>query len=274
MQPSNGSTGHRRSRQEYIQLVDNLIGEGQAIQRGIQTRVVDDDVYGDAADLGLSMLREEKVVDRSRFVVWQSNWATLLAELFPQAHPQRARVDSLCNCSADPSILEEMVALLVAMRQSLENGLVSVPEASPKSLTFSAEVFESLADAELKERCSDILKGPAKFDRAVNQATLVLEDRIRNRSGLGKTWIGTGLVNKALNGDPEKTILMISDDKDEHEGLCHICRGIMQAFRNPTHHYVTSKYTREEAIAVCAFIDTLLTAIGGARVVKLPECHE
>ncbi len=74
------------------------------------------------------------------------------------------------------------------------------------------------------------------------------------------------MVNKALSADLAKTILRTSDDNDEHEGICHICRGIMQAFRNPTHHYITDKYSREDAIKLCAFIDNLLKIIDRASV--------
>ena len=271
MLPSKGTSGPRRSREEYMQLASELIAEGQAIQRDIETRVVDGDVTGDAALLGISMLHEEKIVDRSRFVSWQSSWATLLTELVPPTHPQRQRFEDLCNSYADPSALEEMLALLVGMRQGIEKGLLEVPTASFSGPAVLTTVFDSLMDGELKERCSDILTAPGKFDRVVNQATLVLEDRIRKCSGLSKSWTGVGLVNKALNADLAKTILLTSADKDEHEGICHICRGIMQAFRNPTHHYITDKYTREDAIKLCAFVDNLLRAIDDAKVQNMPQ---
>lgn len=127
-------------------------------------------------------------------------------------------------------------------------------------------LYNSLADASLKDRCSDILTGRKNFDRVINQATLVLEDRIRQRAGLPKTLVGTSLVNKALNTDLAKTVLQVSRDQDEHEGICHICRGVMMAFRNPTHHHLTDAYSREDALKVCAFIDNLLQFIDSAHV--------
>jgi len=129
-------------------------------------------------------------------------------------------------------------------------------------------LYNSLTDEELKGRCSDILTAPSNFDRVINQATLVLEDRIRRKSKITESLTGVALVNKVLNTDLSKTILKISDDKDQHEGICHICRGVMQAFRNPTHHHILDKYTREEALKVCAFIDDLLHLIDDAQVIS------
>jgi hypothetical protein len=129
-------------------------------------------------------------------------------------------------------------------------------------------LYNSITDEELKSRCSDILTAPSNFDRPINQATLILEDRIRKKSKTTEPLNGVALVNKLLNTDLSKTILKISDDKDEHEGICHICRGIMQAFRNPTHHHILDKYTREQALKVCAFIDDLLHLIDDAQVIS------
>ncbi len=42
----------------------------------------------------------------------------------------------------------------------------------------------------------------------------------------------------------------------------------MGAFRNPTHHRTTDRFSREDALKVCAFIDNLLRAIDEAEVVS------
>lgn len=126
-------------------------------------------------------------------------------------------------------------------------------------------LYNSIKDEELKSRCSDILAAPGNFDRVVNQATLVFEDRIRTKAKLDKTFIGVGLVNTALNPNLAKTILIISQDEDEHRGICDICRGIMAAFRNSSHHYLID-YSREDALKVCAFIDNLLKLIDNSKL--------
>jgi hypothetical protein len=126
-------------------------------------------------------------------------------------------------------------------------------------------LYNSITDKVLKERCSDILTAPGNFDRVINQATTVLEDRIRSKSNL-MDLIGVDLVNRAINPEPSKSILVINGSKEEHEGLHYICKGIMLAFRNPTHHKITDKYRREDALKVCAFIDNILSVLEGAKL--------
>jgi len=50
------------------------------------------------------------------------------------------------------------------------------------SLKFAIEHL--IEDQQLRSRCQDILMASANFDRPINQATLVLEDRIRKPSPL------------------------------------------------------------------------------------------
>ncbi len=121
-------------------------------------------------------------------------------------------------------------------------------------------IYNSIDDEELSNRCSDILSAHSNFDRVINQATLVLENRIRNKAKADRRLVGVELVNKILNTDINKAFLKISEDPSEHEGICHICRGMMMSYRNPTHHTLTD-YSREEALKVTAFIDTLLKII-------------
>jgi len=126
-------------------------------------------------------------------------------------------------------------------------------------------IYNSIKDEELKSRCSDILSSLGNFDRVINQATLVLEDRIRVKSKLSDL-TGVTLVNKAINSELKKSVLQTSDDPDEHEGMAHICRGIVLSYRNPTHHRIIENYTREDSIKFCAFIDILLTIIDNSKL--------
>ena len=122
-------------------------------------------------------------------------------------------------------------------------------------------IYNSIRDEELKSRCADILTASSNFDRVVNQASQVLEDRIRTKSGLDRSFVGIKLISKALNADRSKSVLIVSENNEEHEGFCHICRGIMLAFRNPTHHYLSDSFKREDALKFTAFIDNLLQIV-------------
>ena len=129
-------------------------------------------------------------------------------------------------------------------------------------------IYNSIKDEELKSRCADILTASGNFDRVINQASQVLEDRIRKKSELGRSFVGVKLVNKALNTDKLKTVLIVSENDEEHEGFCHICRGIMLAFRNPTHHYLSDSFLREDALKFTAFIDNLLKILHKCKVIS------
>jgi len=128
-------------------------------------------------------------------------------------------------------------------------------------------LYNSIKDEELKGRCADLLSAPSNFDRAINQATQVLEDRIRTMSSSNQDLTGTQLVNTVIKSEIGKTVLKVSDDDGEQKGFADICRGVMFAFRNPTHHQISDKFGREDALKVCAFIDSLLGVIEKADVI-------
>jgi len=129
-------------------------------------------------------------------------------------------------------------------------------------------IYNSIKDEELKSRCADILSAPSNFDRVINQATQILENRIRTKSGLDRSFVGIKLINKALNSDSSKSVLIASENNDEHEGFCHICRGIMLAFRNPTHHYLSDSFLREDALKFTVFVDNLLKIVDKCKIIS------
>jgi uncharacterized protein (TIGR02391 family) len=134
--------------------------------------------------------------------------------------------------------------------------------------TTSKSIDELISDGILRGRIRNIVLGKRNFDIAVNQATLVLEDRLRNRakSRIQKRVVGVDLVNLACKSDLNQTILRLSENPDEQDGLTNILRGVTLAFRNPTHHHLVENLTREDAIRVCAFIDLLLRVVDNATV--------
>jgi uncharacterized protein (TIGR02391 family) len=127
-------------------------------------------------------------------------------------------------------------------------------------------IYNSIQDGQLKAWCADLLSAPGSFDRVINQSTLVLEDRIRSKSGSTSGAVGVALVNEVIKAEPHKSVLKISDDKNEQDGYASILRGVVGAYRNPTHHQLLDHITREEALKVCAFIDGLLKIVDGATV--------
>jgi hypothetical protein len=127
-------------------------------------------------------------------------------------------------------------------------------------------LYNSIRDTELRDRCGDLLTASSNFDRVINQATLILEDRLRKKAGLDRRLYGAGLASAAINSDPQNSRLVLSDTPSEQEGYANIVRGIMQALRNETHHTISEDFSRQDAFAVCGFIDRILRLIDKATV--------
>jgi uncharacterized protein (TIGR02391 family) len=134
---------------------------------------------------------------------------------------------------------------------------------------YKATIASLIQDDELRERCADLLVANKHFDRAINQATLVLEDRMRHKAQPLKKLVGENLVGFAFNEELAKTVLQVSSaDSDDQRGFTQILRGIVPTFRNKTHHHVTATFGREDAMRVCGFIDVLLRIVDGSQKVR------
>lgn len=126
-------------------------------------------------------------------------------------------------------------------------------------------LINAIENQELKNRCLDLLTAKGSFDRVINQATQVLEDAIRQKSGITDKH-GADLINTVFKENPSESILVIDGESEEHQGFGHICRGIMLGFRNLTHHKLIDKFSREDALKFCGFIDVLLKYINSAKL--------
>lgn len=178
------------------------------------------------------------------------------AFLIPSSHMNEER--KTCNVEAAKSKVNQMINLLKTIEGC----------GTDEKMVTADNLLKSIKDKELQSRCIDLLSAKDNFDRVINQATLVLEDRIRVKSEIVERLEGVKLVNKVLNTDLSKTVLKVSDNPDEQQGFCDMCRGIMLSFRNPTHHHLTDKFTREDALKQCAFIDLLLGMVDSAEKVR------
>ncbi len=124
----------------------------------------------------------------------------------------------------------------------------------------SATIRTLLLDDQLYARCKDLLQAPRHYDRVIREATTVLDDRLKKITGI-KNMNPENLVGKVLNPDPSRAVIEISADRSEQDAVYSICKGIMLGFRNPAHHSLSDKFTREDALKFCGFVDTALGLI-------------
>lgn len=130
-------------------------------------------------------------------------------------------------------------------------------------------LYNSIQDTQLQKRCGDILiEASGAFDRVINQATQILEDRIKKKAGLEETTlIGLPLVSKAIHSKLEHTILKFNDNPDIQEHYASLFKGIIGVYRNPTHHGLEFECSREDALKFCSYIDLLLKEVDNSETI-------
>jgi hypothetical protein len=120
-------------------------------------------------------------------------------------------------------------------------------------------------DQQLYGRCKDLFRAKRHFDRVIREATTLLDDRLKAKTGI-QNLNPENLVGKAVNPDLSKTVIEVSSNPAEQAGFHNICRGIMLAFRNRAHHSLSDAFTREDALKFCGFLDTILGMIDNATI--------
>ncbi len=185
------------------------------------------------------------------------------------------------------SINSKIASLENLAEQGIFNGLVPIQlvVASAEPVPLRIEVADSmhhdvsspscvmrveLMDPELLRRCGDLYEKFAdspehqdRFDTVLREASTVLEDRIREVSGLAQNLIGLDLVSRALASNTGE--LIISDEPSEQEGGHALFRGFFGLVRNTVAHNIVPAYTKERAAQVLALADYLLFLLSRAR---------
>ncbi len=130
-------------------------------------------------------------------------------------------------------------------------------------------LYSNIENTELQKRCLDILSSKDAFDRVINQATQVLETAIKKKANLEDTKLtGLNLVSKVIAPKKENTILLFSENPELQEAYAFLYKGIIGAYRNPTHHTTDYVCTRQDALKVCGFIDFLLKELEHSKNIK------
>ncbi len=152
-------------------------------------------------------------------------------------------------------ILAEKGDEVEGLRQQVDVLTAKVAEAETRSL--------NIVDDGLRDRCLDLLVRPGKADAAVREASVLLENRLREVSGLSVELVGVQLVSRALSAD--NGVLVLSDVKAEQEGIHSLYRGVIGFFKNPASHRIIENYDVTRARQVVGLIDLLVNLLRDAQ---------
>jgi hypothetical protein len=172
----------------------------------------------------------------------------------------------------DPHVQQQVSSarlLVLPRNESRKDGAQSGRQVTRTVSPLRASIDLLLSDQELKTRCADLLMARKSFDRVFREATVVLDARLKELGKIKGKVNPAELVARVLH--PSKAVLLVSDYPDEQKGFFDLFSGLMAAFRNPAHHSINNKLTREDALRFCGFVDSLLRILGKARVSESAE---
>ena len=151
------------------------------------------------------------------------------------------------------------IALIEKAIGTLAAGLWS-PTPPPPVLT--------IRDAEMRQRCADLLSAPGYYDRVILGAPTILEDRMRRKVPFdllaqlipnSTDQIGENLVNKLFS--PKKPMLSISNDEKLRLAFYKMLVGVVSYLRNYAHHRLDANVEWSWAWSTVGLVDRLLADI-------------
>ncbi len=146
---------------------------------------------------------------------------------------------------------------------SIQQAYVEVARLRKQLAVAETNITTLINDNELRRRCLELLSADSDYDRAIREASVILEDRVRNALGNdGKGLIGSDLMNKAFRKD--NPFFRLSDHPNEQQGAQFLYSGMMGFFRNKVGHQVIDTYTQADAIRFVAWVDLLLQMVAKA----------
>src|SRR5207247_9600567 len=92
------------------------------------------------------------------------------------------------------------------------------------SHTWKMEGAQPIRDSVLRRTCEKFLRAVGDHDQAVREACVVLEDRVREVSGLTADDLGVGLMEKAFGGSAPR--VRLAEHPEEQKGAMQIYRGV------------------------------------------------
>lgn len=115
-------------------------------------------------------------------------------------------------------------------------------------------------DPQLWEKCN----GKNYHDTLTNAITL-LEDRIREKTKLGREHYGAELIDLVFSSKDPK--LIVSNIEEEQKGVLLLFKGVIAYLRNPAFHSLSLDQEIDEALKIAYFIDILLKIVDRSKLV-------
>lgn len=213
-----------------------------ARRQGIKEKSVIQMVSGKARQLGVS--------SPTALLDWARNLKLGTTSYYNRMPPEQQAEFRSLGRSAEPARR--------AVRAAGNGVKKSLPKGPPTERGLMAQVVPALLQhQQLRDYCSDLLSLTGRFDRVVSAATTVLETRLRELTG--ERGNIPNIVAIALH--PDRAMFRVSADNNVQEGFFFLVRGVFSVFRNESHHTLSTRLSRWDALKVCCLIDYLLTTI-------------
>ena len=170
----------------------------------------------------------------------------------------RSRIEGVLM-SQGPANLDSPVRGFVKSIQVTNNTYFEIDQKAPPLTAAILRQCKNIIDPTLLERCKD-----KDYHDVITNAFVVLEERIRTKSGAGSDVYGQQLVDYAFN--PKTGRLYVGDTESERESYFLILRGMFGSFRNPNSHRLTGNDSDVETFEVILTVDLLMKLIERARM--------
>jgi uncharacterized protein (TIGR02391 family) len=130
-------------------------------------------------------------------------------------------------------------------------------------ITARAEAIAPFRDADLRNRCMQILNGNTNYEQAVTVACQLLEERVRDAANPPASHRSGVPLMKHAFGEPVR--LRLSHDPNEQRGALEMFTGFMTYYRNPSIHRLRDDLDKPEVIRIVSWIDHLLALVERAE---------
>ena len=179
--------------------------------------------------------------------------------------------------------LQQIDTRVTELSEKLHGGIFKSAEPWPLSIQIAADTFDrdaprqlpsrtepmprivstiEIVDSQLRERCLDLFntfsanEQPHRYDTVIQEATRILEERLRALSHAGIDQFGADLATFAFK--PAAPKLILGETPAEKEAVHQLYRGVFGFIRNPFHHRLIDDLRQERVVQLLGLIDYLI----------------